>query len=139
MSATYKCNSGIRSGSPFFLFVCSGVEGGETACKLARKWGYKVKGVPKDKAKIIFAEGNFWGRTLAAVSSSTDPECYEGYGPYLPGFDIIPYNDLDALEVSIRGVWLQLHTVLQQNMSVASIRLFRVTALSLLSQCCGGL
>lgn len=76
----------------------TGVEGGETACKLARKWGYKVKGVPKDKAKIIFAEGNFWGRTLAAVSSSTDPECYEGYGPYLPGFDIIPYNDLDALE-----------------------------------------
>ncbi|WP_411026718.1 aminotransferase class III-fold pyridoxal phosphate-dependent enzyme, partial [Salmonella sp. s54395] len=48
--------------------------------------------------KIIFAAGIFWGRTLAAVSSSSDPDCYEGFGPYIPGFDIIPYNDLGALE-----------------------------------------
>ena len=81
-------------------WLLPGVEGGETACKLARKWGYKVKGVPKNTARILFAEGNFWGRTLAAVSSSTDPDCYEGFGPYMPGFDIIPYNDLGALDVS---------------------------------------
>lgn len=79
----------------------TGVEGGETACKIARKWAYKVKGIPKNKAKIVFAEDNFWGRTLAAVSSSTDPSCYEDYGPYMPGFEIVPYNDLAALEVSI--------------------------------------
>lgn len=57
----------------------TGVEAGETACKLARKWGYEVKKVPKNQAKILFAAGNFWGRTLAAVSSSTDPSSYEGY------------------------------------------------------------
>ncbi|XP_031568858.1 ornithine aminotransferase, mitochondrial-like [Actinia tenebrosa] len=79
----------------------TGVEGGETACKLARKWGYNVKKIPKNEAKIVFAEGNFWGRTLAAVSSSTDPACYEGFGPYLPGIEITPYNDLAALEKSI--------------------------------------
>ncbi|CAF1373203.1 unnamed protein product [Rotaria sordida] len=76
----------------------TGVEGGETAIKLARKWGYYVKGIPKDKAVVLFAENNFWGRTLAAVSSSTDPSCYEGYGPYMPNFKLIPYNDLKALE-----------------------------------------
>ncbi|UJR09011.1 hypothetical protein I4U23_013260 [Adineta vaga] len=76
----------------------TGVEGGETAIKLARKWGYSVKGVPKNEAVILFAENNFWGRTLAAVSSSTDPSCYEGFGPYMPNFKIIPYNDLKALE-----------------------------------------
>ncbi|XP_034426154.1 ornithine aminotransferase, mitochondrial isoform X2 [Hippoglossus hippoglossus] len=76
----------------------TGVEGGETACKLARKWAYNVKGVPKNKAKIIFADGNFWGRTLAAISSSTDPSSYEGFGPYMPGFELIPFNDIPALE-----------------------------------------
>lgn len=55
----------------------TGVEGGESAIKLARRWGYDVKGVPKYEGKILFAENNFWGRTLAAVSSSTDPESYE--------------------------------------------------------------
>jgi len=79
----------------------TGVEGGETACKLARKWAYNVKKVPDNKAKIVFAEDNFWGRTLAAVSSSTDPSCYVGFGPYMPGFEIVPYNDLEALEKSI--------------------------------------
>ena len=79
----------------------TGVEGGETAIKLARRWGYEVKGIEKNKAKIIFAEGNFWGRTLAAVSSSNDPSSYNGYGPYMPGFELIPYNDLAALENAI--------------------------------------
>uniref|UniRef100_A0A4W3HGH6 Ornithine aminotransferase n=2 Tax=Callorhinchus milii TaxID=7868 RepID=A0A4W3HGH6_CALMI len=76
----------------------TGVEGGETACKLARKWAYDVKGIPKYKAKIIFAAGNFWGRTMAAVSSSSDPSCYDGFGPFMPGFELVPYNDLSALE-----------------------------------------
>eukprot|EP00904_Undaria_pinnatifida_P004918 jgi/Undpi1/1556/HiC_scaffold_11.g04946.m1 len=76
----------------------TGVEGGETAIKLARRWGYDVKGVEEDQAHVVFAENNFWGRTLAAVSSSTDPESYQGYGPYMPGFSTVPYNDVEALE-----------------------------------------
>ena len=76
----------------------TGVEGGETALKLARRWGYDVKGVKKNEAKIIFAEGNFWGRTLSAISASTDPTSYSGFGPYMPGFEIVPYNDITALE-----------------------------------------
>ena len=76
----------------------TGVEGGETAVKLARKWAYTVKGIPQYEAKIIFAEGNFWGRTLAAISSSTDPDCKNGFGPYMPGYVLIPYNDIKALE-----------------------------------------
>uniref|UniRef100_A0A669CFU9 Ornithine aminotransferase n=1 Tax=Oreochromis niloticus TaxID=8128 RepID=A0A669CFU9_ORENI len=80
----------------------TGVEGGETACKLARKWAYNVKGIPKNKAKIIFAEGNFWGRTMAAISSSTDPSSYEGFGPYMPGFELVPFNDIPALEKALQ-------------------------------------
>ncbi|MBT7896289.1 MAG: ornithine--oxo-acid transaminase, partial [Flavobacteriales bacterium] len=76
----------------------TGVEGGETANKLARKWGYLKKGIPENKARIIFANGNFWGRTLAAISSSDDPLSYKGFGPYMPGYSLIPYNDLSALE-----------------------------------------
>tara|TARA_B100000787_G_scaffold170313_1_gene166317 strand:- start:35955 stop:37196 length:1242 start_codon:yes stop_codon:yes gene_type:complete len=79
----------------------TGVEGGETAIKLCRKWAYKVKGIQENKAKILFAENNFWGRTLAAVSSSTDPSAYKDYGPYLPGFEIVKYNDLKALEKAL--------------------------------------
>ncbi len=79
----------------------TGVEGDETAIKLARKWAYTVKGIPENQAKIIFAEGNFHGRTMAAISASTDPECRDGFGPYLPGFEIIPYNDIPALEKSL--------------------------------------
>jgi ornithine--oxo-acid transaminase len=79
----------------------TGVEGGETAIKLCRKWAYEVKGVPANKAKIIFASGNFWGRTLAAVSSSSDPDSYSNYGPYMPGFELIPYNDLAALDKAL--------------------------------------
>jgi len=76
----------------------SGVEAGETAVKLARKWGYEKKGIKKNAAKIVFPEGNFWGRTLAAISSSTDPVSYNGFGPFMPGYDIIPYNNLNVLE-----------------------------------------
>ncbi len=76
----------------------TGVEGGETANKLARKWGYMKKGIAENQAKIIFANGNFWGRTLAAISSSDDPSSYKGFGPYMPGYHLIPYNDLNALE-----------------------------------------
>jgi ornithine--oxo-acid transaminase len=79
----------------------TGVEGGETAIKLARRWGYAVKGIPENQAKVLFAEGNFWGRTLAAISSSTDPSSYKGFGPYMPGFGIVPYNDLQALETAL--------------------------------------
>ena len=79
----------------------TGVEGGETALKLCRKWAYTVKGVPENQAKIIFVKGNFWGRTLAAISSSTDPDSYKGFGPYMPGYEIIPYNDLSALEKAL--------------------------------------
>ncbi|KAK5851010.1 hypothetical protein PBY51_001838 [Eleginops maclovinus] len=80
----------------------TGVEGGETACKLARKWAYNVKGVPKNQAKIIFADGNFWGRTMAAISSSTDPSSYEGFGPYMPGFELVPYNNIPELEKALQ-------------------------------------
>jgi ornithine--oxo-acid transaminase len=80
----------------------TGVEGGETANKLARKWGYMKKGIPENQAKIIFAKGNFWGRTLAAISSSDDPVSYEGFGPYMPGYDLINYNDLDALAEALK-------------------------------------
>lgn len=80
----------------------TGVEAGETACKLARKWAYKVKGIPQNEAKIIFAQNNFWGRTLAAVSSSSDPSAYGDYGPFMPGFQLIPYDDLKALEEVLR-------------------------------------
>ncbi len=80
----------------------TGVEGGETAVKLARKWGYNVKGIPHNNAKIIFASNNFWGRTLAAISASTDPSSYEGFGPYMPGYEVIPYNDLAALKQALQ-------------------------------------
>lgn len=80
------------------LMMNSGVEGGETALKLTRKWAYKVKGIAPNKAKTVYASGNFWGRTLAAISASTDPSSTDDYGPFLPGFEIIPYDDLDALE-----------------------------------------
>lgn len=80
----------------------AGVEGGETALKLARRWGYLHKNIPDEKAKIVFVEGNFWGRTLAAVSSSTDPTCKAGFGPYMPGFEVIPYDDVPALEKALK-------------------------------------
>jgi ornithine--oxo-acid transaminase len=81
----------------------TGVEGGETAIKLARRWGYDVKGVPKNQAKVLFAAGNFWGRTLSAISTSTDPSSHGGFGPFMPGFEVIPYNDLPALKAKLES------------------------------------
>lgn len=81
----------------------TGVEGGETAVKLARRWGYDKKGIPTNEAKIIFAAGNFWGRTLGAISSSTDPSSKKGFGPFMPGYEIIPYNNLAALEEALQS------------------------------------
>lgn len=75
----------------------TGVEAVETAVKLARRWAYKVKKVKNRKAKIIVPEGNFHGRTLLAISASTDPSSYEGFGPYVPNFVVVPYNDISAL------------------------------------------
>jgi ornithine--oxo-acid transaminase len=80
----------------------TGVEGGETAVKLARRWAYTVKGVKENRAKVIFASGNFWGRTLAAISSSTDPSSYKGFGPYMPGYQVIAYNNLEVLETALQ-------------------------------------
>ncbi|MBM9592258.1 ornithine--oxo-acid transaminase [Leptospira sp. 201903075] len=76
----------------------TGVEAGETAIKLARKWGYQKKKISDNQAKIIFCEGNFWGRTIAAISASTDSKSKNDFGPFLTGYEIIPYNDLDALK-----------------------------------------
>lgn len=84
------------------LMMNTGVEAGETALKLCRRWAYQVKGIPANHAKIIVAEGNFWGRTLAAISASTDPSSFENFGPFLPGFIKIPYNDIPALELALQ-------------------------------------
>lgn len=79
----------------------SGAEGVETALKLARKWGYKVKGIAREKAKIVVCNGNFHGRTITIVSMSSDPDAYNQYGPYTPGFVNIPFNDVVALEQAL--------------------------------------
>jgi ornithine--oxo-acid transaminase len=79
----------------------SGAEAVETAIKAVRKWGYEVKGVPEGRAEIIVCENNFHGRTLGIVSFSTDPDARGGFGPFLPGFRVIPFGDADALEAAI--------------------------------------
>ena len=79
----------------------SGAEGDETALKLCRKWAYEKKGIAENEAKIIVCEGNFHGRTITIISMSTDPDSYKGFGPYTPGFVIIPYNDAKALEKAL--------------------------------------
>ncbi len=84
------------------LPINSGVEAVETALKLCRKWAYEKKGVEQYKAKIIFASGNFHGRTLAVISASVDPDSTTGFGPYMPGYEIIPYDDIAALEESLK-------------------------------------
>ncbi|MBC7922543.1 MAG: ornithine--oxo-acid transaminase [Ferruginibacter sp.] len=85
------------------LTMNTGVEGGETAVKLCRKWAYTVKGVPANQARIVFARGNFWGRTLGAISSSTDSSSTQDFGPFMPGYDLIPYNDLNALDQALQN------------------------------------
>jgi ornithine--oxo-acid transaminase len=79
----------------------SGAEGVETALKTARKWGYEVKGVRPDRAKVIVCEGNFHGRTISIISFSSDPESKRNFGPLTPGFEVVPYGDADALEAAI--------------------------------------
>ncbi|XP_046488931.1 ornithine aminotransferase, mitochondrial [Neodiprion pinetum] len=81
-----------------FIPMNTGVETGDTALKLARRWAYRTKKIPSNRASILFAKGNFWGRSLAAVSSSTDPNCCTDFGPFMPLFDTMPYDDLKALE-----------------------------------------
>lgn len=99
---------------PFEKYICeyfgydrvlpmnTGVEAGETAVKLTRRWGYVHKNIPDNRAKIVFVSGNFWGRTLSAISSSTDPSSYSGFGPLMSGFEVVPYNDIPALEEAFR-------------------------------------
>lgn len=84
------------------LPINSGVEAVETALKLCRKWAYQKKGLAENSAKIIFASGNFHGRTMAVISASVDPDARAEYGPYLPGLEIIDYNDLDALRSALK-------------------------------------
>ena len=85
-------------GYEMVLPMNTGAEAVETAIKLSRKWGYEKKGIEEDKAIIIFAEGNFHGRTITIVSASTDPDCRKGFGPFTPGIMKIPYNNTQALE-----------------------------------------
>ncbi len=80
----------------------SGAEADETALKLCRKWAYKKKGIEQNKAKIIACAGNFHGRTITIISMSTDPDATNDYGPFTPGFIIIPYNDVNALENALK-------------------------------------
>jgi len=82
--------------------VNTGVEAVETALKLSRKWGYNVKGIEENKAKIVVCSSNFHGRTIGVISYSTDPASTKGFGPFVPGFEVIPYNDLIALEKALQ-------------------------------------
>ncbi|EGG46478.1 putative ornithine aminotransferase [Streptomyces griseoaurantiacus M045] len=84
-------------GKEVVLPMNTGAEAVETAVKTARKWGYRVRGVPAGRARIVVAEGNFHGRTTTVISFSTDPEARADFGPYTPGFDVVPYGDLAAL------------------------------------------
>jgi ornithine--oxo-acid transaminase len=89
------------TGKDLILPMNTGAEAVETAIKVARKWGYLVKGVRPGQAKIIAMEGNFHGRTTTIVSFSTDPDARDDFGPYTPGFELVPYGDLAALEAAI--------------------------------------
>lgn len=75
----------------------SGVEACESAVKLARKWGYTVKGVDADQAKVVLAKNNFWGRSITASGACDDPKRYNGFGPFTPGFPLVEYNNIPAL------------------------------------------
>ncbi|HEY2750305.1 ornithine--oxo-acid transaminase [Phenylobacterium sp.] len=89
------------TGSHKALPMNSGAEAVESAIKVARKWGYEVKGVPQGRAEIIVAANNFHGRTVAIVGFSTDPQSRGGFGPFAPGFRVVPYGDAEALEAAI--------------------------------------
>ena len=94
------------------LFMNSGAEANETAIKLARKWGYTKKGIPENQAVIVAARKNFHGRTTTIISASTDPSARSGFGPFMPGFEIIDYDDIPALQKAVAnpnvcGLWLE--------------------------------
>ncbi len=94
------------------LMMNSGAEANETALKLARKWGYMKKGIPANQAVIVAVKGNFHGRTLSIISASTDPDSTTGFGPFMPGFEIINYDDIPALEKALAnpnvcGFWVE--------------------------------
>jgi len=94
------------------LMMNSGAEANETAIKLARKWGYQVKGIPTDQAIIVAVERNFHGRTIGIISASTDPDARNNFGPFMPGYQIIPYDDLAAVENAFQnpnvcGFWVE--------------------------------
>tara|TARA_B110000285_G_C15011391_1_gene556633 strand:- start:302 stop:970 length:669 start_codon:yes stop_codon:yes gene_type:complete len=91
----YLCN---LVGYDKFLPSSSGVEACESACKLARRWGYVVKGVEHDKASVIMMKNNFWGRSITASGACDDPTRYTNFGPFTPGFPLVAYNDVDAVE-----------------------------------------
>jgi ornithine--oxo-acid transaminase len=88
-------------GKQLVLPMNTGAEAVESGLKVARKWGYEVKGVPPDRARIVVADGGFHGRTISIVSFSTDPDARGGFGPFTPGFDVVPYGDPDALRAAI--------------------------------------
>lgn len=94
------------------LLMNGGVESGEAAIKIARKWGYEKKGVPENEAQSVFFNNNFWGRSLAACSSSNDPQCYNNFGPFIPNFHLLDYNNVR-----------QLHTFLEKNPHTVSVML----------------
>ncbi|WP_373531226.1 ornithine--oxo-acid transaminase [Vampirovibrio sp.] len=96
----YKALSDI-SGLSRALPMNSGAEACETAIKMARKWGYKVKGIPENQAEIIVFENNFHGRTISIISFSTEHQYKDGFGPFTPGFKIIPYDDIEAVKNAI--------------------------------------
>ena len=89
------------AGKDMVLTMNTGAEAVETAIKTARRWGYDVKGVAPDRAKVVVADGNFHGRTVTIVSFSTDPSAQAGFGPFTPGFEVVPYGDVDALRTAI--------------------------------------
>ena len=88
------------TGMEMMIPMNSGAEAVETVIKTVRKWGYQIKGVPKEQAEIIVCENNFHGRTITIVGFSTDPKARDGFGPFTPGFKIIPFGDAEALETA---------------------------------------
>ncbi|UMG94695.1 ornithine--oxo-acid transaminase [Nocardioides sp. TF02-7] len=99
--ADFCATLGDLCGKELVLPMNTGAEAVETAVKLARKWGYEVKGVAADRARIVVASGNFHGRTTTIVGFSDDPDARDGFGPFAPGFDTVPYGDLAALRAAI--------------------------------------
>jgi len=102
------------TGTDRVLPMNTGAEAVETAVKTARKWGYRVKGVPAGMAKIVVAGNNFHGRTTTVISFSTDPEARADFGPYTPGFEIVPYGDLTAMRARFEAQALEAMAVLER-------------------------